>query len=124
MAREKFAVDPGYEEARGARVVLRPRRSLGDIDPADVRVELTFYDRDEVTGEVAPSRVPARDPVPVLSGDWAAGDEKDVQYRYEVPVGFREQEEAARSYYGHVVRLFYRGELEDEYVFPASLLER
>lgn len=123
VAREKFKPGPGFEEARGARVVLRPRRSLGPVNPGDVRVELTFYDRDGATGDIAPSRVPTWDPAQPGGDNWIAGDEKDVLYRYDVPKGFRTREGAGTSYYGHVVRLYYRGELEDEYAFPAALLE-
>ena len=121
MAREKYEPKTGFEEARAARVVLRPRRALGEIDPAEVRLEVTFIDRDEFTAETFPTRIPLSAP-PSLGDTWPAGETKSLEYRYEVPRGFRSGPLAGHTYYGHVVRLYYRGELEDVYAFPDGLL--
>jgi hypothetical protein len=123
VAREKFEASGRFEEIRGARVVVRPRRSLGDIDPGDVHVELTFYDRDEFTGKVAPTTVPGVETVHDLGATWPAGEAKNLEYRYEVPKGFRTGDMSGHTYYGHLVRLYYRGKLEDVYAFPESLLD-
>lgn len=123
VAREKFEAGEGLEEVRGARVVLRPRRSLGDIDPADVRLDVTFFDRDEFSKQVAPTLVPAGKSVPDLGDEWPAGEEMSLLYRYEVPKGFRTGDAAGHTYFGHSVQLYYRDRLEDVYAFPESLLE-
>jgi hypothetical protein len=101
---------------------------LGPIDVADVRLEVHFYDQARTPdGGVRPVRVVAPGLPFQLQPrrEWIAGERQTLSLNYSVPRGYF-RGKAMRygngySFCGIVVRLFYRGELQDRYHDPAAL---
>jgi len=125
--RERFQTSDEFDEMRLLRVELKPVVSERDVDTEEVRVEVTFYDKNKDTGEVGPTRAVAPDDTLRLDGEWSSRERRSITAAYLVPKGFRIDEEdeygERRGYHGYVVRVFYDGELQDETARPRSLLE-
>lgn len=128
IEREKFEAGPDFEEMRVVRVQLRPRPSEGDLDVDDVRVVVSFYDRDEKTGRLHLTRCVAPKEPLVVDGLWRAGEQKSVTAAYMVAPTFRAEEQrkhGARSRYEGVrVRVYYKGQLQDEEAVPRELIRQ
>lgn len=125
---EKLPPSEGYDEMRLVRIVLRPMASERLLDPQDVAVFVTFFDRDLDSGEIVPTRFSATSRPLYLPDDAVSGQPWRVTATYLVPLGAREKE-AARTgkrwrYFGFAVRVYYRQELQDELAKPAALLEK
>lgn len=128
IRRERFSNRENYEEVRMVQFDLVQRKSSDPVAVEDVAVEVRFFDRDQASGQVAPSRVPAPTNGLALDGHWPPGDAKTLSALYMVPQGFRQSEKQSlgvdRQYYGFVVRVLLNGRLQDTQAFPSSLLER
>jgi pSer/pThr/pTyr-binding forkhead associated (FHA) protein len=125
--RERFQSGKEFDEMRLVRVNLKPRASEGDVEDGAVEVKVTFYDRVIATGEVAPTRGTVPDAPLQVEGPWPAGTSHSVTATYILKKGFRQEEERAtsqkRMYEGYRVRVFYRGDLQDEDAQPRTLLK-
>ena len=114
-----------YDEMRLLRITVAAR-GPAPLDPATTEVVVTFFDRGEKTGFVAPSRavVPGAPLRAALPGTPEAPLEFSASYL--VPRDFRKQAarqagESAR-FFGYRVELFCHGELQDRRDHPANLL--
>lgn len=125
VERQKFQTSSEFDEMRLVRVEMKPKAAERVVDTDDVRVVVTFFDKEKDSKRLGPTRavVPA-DPL-LLDGEWEARDTRSVTAAYIVPEGFRQDEEdeygQQRSYYGYVVRVFYKGELQDQEARPNDL---
>ncbi len=114
-----------FDEMRLLRVTVAPV-GAAPWDPAVLELFVTFFDRGEKSGLVAPSRVvvpgaalhAAPQPVPGAPLEFSAS--------YLVPRGFRQQElqqmGERRRYFGYRVELISHGELQDRRDQPAQLI--
>lgn len=87
----------------------------------EMKVFVLFYERvngKEVTRTVA--NVSNRWSSPPV--DWKDGDTESLEVSYELPV--QQARTERREYYGYIVRLYYRGELQDTKAEPVSLNQK
>lgn len=126
VEQQKFMAGEKFDEMRMLRIVVAPVAGAALFNPADVEVLVTFFDRDEKNGQVAPSRAvvpgaPLRAPPAA-----AVGAPLEFSATYQVPRGFWQQETqhsgAAWRYYGYRVHVLYRGELHDQREQPPGQL--
>jgi hypothetical protein len=125
---EKLQPTDEFDEMRLVRVSLKSRIPDRDMETSDVRVVVTFFDRERQSGDIYPTRALApEESLPIDSG-WSMNDDRTVTAAYILPRGFRTDEEdeygERRSFYGFVVRVYYRDELQDVVGRPRELLAR
>ena len=93
-----------------------------------LRIEVEFFDKEATTGRILSSPVPAPHKGLDLTEDWTLEDTKSFSALYMVPRGFRESERERTGiltqFHGYVIRVYYNAQLQDEYAFPATLLNR
>lgn len=109
----KFALQIPLKVQRGARVDVR-----------DVDIHVLFYDQlDPKTVVQTGADVSYKFTTPPV--DWAKGEPEtlEVQYDQPAPLGKGPKHEE-RKYYGYVVRLYYKDELQDTRAEPESLNAR
>lgn len=127
VERERFRANEEYDEMRLIRITLRPRNNERDINPDQVVVTVTFYDRVIGTDRIVPTRALVPEDGLRISGEWAPGEARTVSAAYIVGKNFRAEEEQLigerRDYEGYRVMVFYRGVLQDESAMPARILE-
>lgn len=124
--REKFPATKEYDEMRVIRVNMRSR-ATDAIDTADVRVLVTFYDRNLATDKPIVSRAIVPEDALRVEGRWGGGETKTVTATYTLPKDFRADEyrriDEHRNYEGYRIHVFYKGELQDDDAMPRSLAE-
>lgn len=124
--REKFPSTREYDEMRIIRVNMRAK-ATDAIEAADVRVLVTFYDRNLGNDKPVVSRAVVPEDALRVDGRWGAGENKTVTATYIIPKDFRADEtrriDERRSYEGYRIQVFYKGELQDEDAMPRSLTE-
>ena len=96
-----------------------------EIDAGAVHVEVSFFDEDPASNQVALTKaIVPTEPLSV-DGTWGDEEQKIVTATYVVPPGFRKKEAGgAKKYYGYRIRVFYHNELQDADARPKALLER
>ena len=123
---QKFSQNQEYDEMRLVRVTVKPKNGERNIDSEEVRVAVIFFDRDSWHGNIAPSRATVPEDALRIEGHWEQREEKTVTAAYIIPSEFRKNEEVQygdkRRYYGYVVRVYYRDQLQDQSGSPKSLL--
>ncbi len=123
--RERLPGNADYDEMRLIRINLRARS--GEVPDVDqIQIQALFYDRDQASGNVALTGASVPEGELTVDPPWIEGTDRTVTATYIVPKGLREKEAVAgsrRMYQGYRVRLFYRGELQDEQAQPAALME-
>ncbi|MBN1270254.1 MAG: FHA domain-containing protein [Kiritimatiellae bacterium] len=127
VERQKLPATEEFDEMRLITMVLRPYTSRPFINAQDVKVHVTFYDREAGTDAVAPTGAMVPENVLQFDGEWPRGERRTVSAAYIVPKGFREAEQERlgkkRTHYGYIVRVFYEGQLQDVSVRPQDLME-
>lgn len=124
MTQMRFPESGDYDEMRVVRIELE---TIGAErpDPASVRVEVSFFDRDGSTGAVALTRAMTPRSVVRLPGPWPDDGPHAVTAAYVVPPGFRARSGgAAQQFHGYVVRVFADDVLQDEAARPTDLLRQ
>lgn len=128
LKRQKLQRREGFEAVRLAQVQLTPNLLEGRIHTDKVQVKVQFFDRNTLTDDVQPSRVPVSSEGLEINGNWAANENRTLSLLYMVPERFRQKEQSdygeTLQFYGYVVRVFYEGVLQDEKSTPVFLLER
>ena len=123
----KFQQSDDFDEMRVLNVTLAPDAEAGAFDGDAVRVLVYFFDEDKKTRAVTLTRAIApREPLKP-EGKWPPDEQKTVTATYVVPRGFRTgeaREGRDEQFYGYMLRLFYRDELQGEDARPRSLLQR
>ena len=111
--------DPAVSKKFMLNVPIRARASES-IAVQDMKIFVLFYDRvngkDITTTSANVSNRWASPPA-----DWRDGDTETLEVAYELPAQSRGER---REYYGYIVRLYYRGELQDTQAMPASLNQK
>jgi len=111
--------DPSAAKKFILAVPVLARRSES-ISVRDSKLFVLFYER---TGAKEISRTIANVSNRWTSppADWADGDTETLEVTYDLPATSRGEQ---RDYYGYIVRLYYRGELQDTKAEPASLNQK
>jgi len=109
--------EPGASKKFTLHVPIKARFG-SRIDANDLVIQVHFYDvvdsaRVERTGANVSYRWAAPPP------DWAEGDTEDLLAQYELPI-----EKRNRKYFGYVVRLYYKGELQSAAGTPETLVQK
>jgi hypothetical protein len=109
--------DPGASKKFTLRVPIKARFGAR-IDANDLAIQVRFYDvvdsaRVETTGANVSYRWGAPPP------DWAEGEVEELLAQYELPV-----EKRNRKYFGYLVRLYYKGELQSAAGSPDTLVQK
>ena len=126
MDHQKFQQNNEFEEMRLIRIGLKPREGERKLKANQVRVLVSFFDRDSVTGEIKKSRVATPKDALRLDSELSGEEPRVVTAAYVVPRGFRDLEareySEKRLYYGYRVQVFYGDQLQDEDAKPKTLL--
>lgn len=111
----------------GQKVSLR---IVVDADPANrlegSEMSLLVYFYDEVDGEtIDPSTADTSYDYPTVPYDWIDGGKEEIIVDYQQPVFSEEEvrELGIRRYYGYVIELYYRDQLQDRIEMPEELRE-
>lgn len=125
IQQERFPKNEQFDEMRLLRITLKPKPGEKEMDSYYLKVSVTFFDENTDTHNVRPTRAMVSQALPP-EGPWREGQQQTVSATYIVPQGFREQEFLEYGermlYYGYVVQVFYRNELQDQEARPRSLL--
>lgn len=121
----RFPTSDDYDEMRVLKIVLSDESQTYRLSPDDLRIDVTFYDRNTETGAFEPTagRVDLQDAA--SSPTWGRATERVHTATCLIPKGLREQQAAGgdpRAYHGYHVRVFYRDALLDEAAQPRQLL--
>jgi tetratricopeptide (TPR) repeat protein len=109
--------DPGASKKFVLHVPIKARYGT-KIDASLLDIQVRFFDvvdsaRVETTGANVSSRWGAPPP------DWAEGETEELQVNYELPA-----EKRNRKYFGYLVRVYYKGELQSAAGTPESLVQK
>lgn len=112
--------DPAVAKKFILNVPIRSR-TAEVIVVRDMKIFVLFYDK--VNGkDIAKTIANVSNRWASPPADWRDADGETLDVTYELPVPPAKGEK--REYYGYMVRLYYRGELQDTQAEPASLLQR
>lgn len=127
IERERFQANEEYDEMRLIRITLRPRNNEREIDPDELDVVATFYDRVVGTTRIVPTRALVPTDGLRITGEWGDGEARSISAAYILKKGYRAEEESTigekRDYEGYRVMVYYRGVLQDQSAMPSKLLE-
>ena len=121
----RFQESDEFDEMRVVEIRLKRGLAGGNVATDAVTVDLTFFDLDVKSGKIVPSRAVVSKPSFPSSGTWRPGEVRTLTGSYVVPKGFRQASVRAgreEQFYGYVVRVYYKGALQDEEARPRSLL--
>ncbi len=113
----KFPETDEFREMRLLTIRLTASELQKELDPANVRVEVTFLDKDKKTGRIIPATPDGLPTTLSVQGKWLAREQKTVAASYVVPVAPTANGRTAR-YYGFLLRVYYSGVLQDELSQP------
>lgn len=116
--------DPNVDERFSARFLVRAQTGEKFVATEDVKIEVKFYDRLE-TGEVIETNAETTKSITIPTL-WESFDRKTFTAQYTAAKGLRKKETEdtgkKRRSYGYIVRVFYRGKLQDEKSDPEKLV--
>lgn len=123
---QKMPNETDIDEMRILHIPLRVRKHITPIDSSSVQILVTFYDQDQLTGNIRPTRaITPRAAFSLDGGMLQPGDSRALDATYTVPDGFRAQERAIHGeenrYYGYVIRVFVNNVLQDVEAKPTRL---
>jgi len=125
---QRFPESDQFEEMRLLRITLKPKAGERDLNRAEIQVHVVFFDEDYISRDISPTRVAVPKDSLRLDGTWTQDEQMTVTAAYIVPKDFRktEQEKYGQKcrYFGHIVQVYYREQLQDEEARPRSLLEK
>jgi hypothetical protein len=105
------------------RIPLKARPSM-DIDVRDVVIQVYFYDIIEGQ-DVVQTNANVRSHWSTLPANWSDDDIEILEVEYMQPKPAEgEKTVETRNYYGYVVRLYYKGNLQAMRADPVSLLKQ
>lgn len=115
------------EDQLSARVSIPVRRlTKREIEPSQIDVRIFFYD---IVDNKVVEPVPQQREENIAKRwvteptDWSRGTEESAEAVYELPeLGLADVHLfGERRYFGHVVELYYKGELMDQFAYPGRL---
>ncbi len=125
---QRFPESDPFEEMRLLRITLKPKAGERELNRAEILVHVVFFDEDYISREINPTRVAVPKDSLRLDGMWSQDEQMTVTAAYIVPKGFRktEQEKYGQKcrYFGYIVQVYYREQLQDEEARPRSLQDR
>ncbi len=106
------------------RVPILARPGLR-VDVHDVTIQVFFYDQLE-NQRIVETNADVRSEWSSAPVDWASADPEllDVEYAQSEPAPKKRTERERRNYFGYVVRVYYKGELNATYAEPIRLLKQ
>ncbi|MEI6807702.1 MAG: FHA domain-containing protein [bacterium] len=116
----KFPSTDSYQEMRTLTIKLKQAATI-DIEPDSVTMEVIFYDRDNVSGDVFPSRMIAPQNPMKIAGPWNQDLQKVTTATYTVPSASTFTGVRLQQFYGFTIRIFQAGILQDQTCKPADL---
>ncbi|MCO5045522.1 MAG: FHA domain-containing protein [Kiritimatiellae bacterium] len=122
----RFPATADYDEMRVLKIALQAENTFR-LNPDDIQIEVSFYDRNPNTGDVAPSRGRIAQQTPELATEWGASEERVLTATCVIPKGMRKEQTAAgepSAYYGYYLRLIYLDHKLDEAAQPRPLLAK
>jgi hypothetical protein len=118
------APDPNVDEYYSIRFMVRAQTGEKFVATEEVDIEVKFYDRFD-SGEVVESNAETTKEIRAPSV-WESFDRKPFTATYTAAKGLRKKESEEtgkkRRSYGYIVRVFYRGKLQDEKSDPEKLV--
>ena len=105
------------------RIPLKARPSL-EIDVRDVVIQVYFYD---IIGgqDIVQTNANVRSHWSTLPADWSDDDIEILEVEYMQPKPSEgDQPVETRKYHGYIVRLYYKGDLQDMRARPVDLLKQ
>lgn len=125
---QRFPENDQFEEMRLLRITLKPKVGEHDLDRSEILVNTLFFDEDASSQDVNPTRAVVPKDALRLDRDWTPEEQQTVTAAYIVPKNFRKTEEEQYGqrckYYGYLVQVYYREQLQDEDARPKSLLQK
>lgn len=118
----KFPETGDSREMRLLTMVLATGKASSQIDPSAVNVVVKFYDQEDGSGFVRPTRAKAPDGPISASGLWHVGETKTVTASYVIPMS--EPEKRDYRYYGYEIKIYYQGAVQAVVREPSDLHQR
>ena len=119
---KKFPDNERVREMRTVTVRLQPGMPGDMTDARAVVVEVSFYDREAQSGNVAPSRTGGGVSRLNVPGPWGEGEIKTVTATYTIPAVSAGSPSRAEQFYGYAVRVYHHGALQAAIAEPPTLL--
>jgi hypothetical protein len=112
--------DPSVSKKFTLGVPIRARLNE-PVSVRDMKVFVLFYEK--VNGkDIARTTANVGNRWSSPPADWRDGDTETLEVTYELPAQTARSER--REYFGYIVRLYYRGELQDTHAEPANLNQK
>ncbi|HEY8899845.1 MAG TPA: hypothetical protein VIM61_05490 [Chthoniobacterales bacterium] len=115
---ELVDAEPGRKNLR----VATKADSSQKIDPQKFVATVDFYEQDD-HGQIVHNDAPQVNEWLSYPVDWASGEPEVNQVKYRMPPTDR-GDLPPLQYYGYVVAIYYKGELQDQRAEPVSLLDQ
>jgi hypothetical protein len=112
--------DPASAKKFALTVPIHARASE-NVAVREMKVFVLFYERSNGK-EIAKTIANVSNRWTSAPVDWKDGEPETLEVSYELPAAQARTER--REYYGYIVRLYYRGELQDSKAEPASLSQK
>lgn len=121
------AVDPNAAKKFTLKIPLKSRPNM-QIDVSDVVIQVFFYDS-LPDDSIVQTSANVSSQWSTLPADWGEDDIEILEVNYNQPKGgagrsAAEGGEGNRRYYGYIVRIYYKRELQDMRAEPITLLKR
>ncbi|MFZ4483095.1 MAG: tetratricopeptide repeat protein [Chthoniobacterales bacterium] len=111
---------PNGKAVKDLRLAIKARPGER-VDASDVRINVTFYEK--VNGEVVPTMSRVQSMWFTTPVDWKEEGIEILEVKYEVPrIG--SDGGPPPNYYGYMVNIYHRGQLQDTRADPVDLQER
>ncbi len=110
--------DPGFKELR---IATKASTSV-TIDPGELKVVVYFYEQSD-TGEIIQTGAKLLPDWISPPSDWTGGEPELLSVKYPLPATDR-GDLAPLQYYGYVIGIYYKGEMQDWRADPVELLDQ
>ncbi len=117
-------IQDGHPGIKNLRVAVKSRPNL-KIDPTQMNVHVYFYEKEE-TGEIVAAEAKSSSQWISPPVDWKDGEPEILNMEYPTPDGGQPGNSAefgalGRTYYGYIIGVYYKGELQDSRADPGPL---
>lgn len=109
----------GAVQTKDLRIAVKARPGE-EIDARDVRINVTFYEM--VDGEIVPTMSRVQSMWFTTPVDWKGDGIEILEVKYEIPRVGRDGGTPPK-YYGYMVNIYHRGQLQETRADPVSLQE-
>ena len=117
--------DDEVDEMRVVEIRLASAANGPALLPEDVRVDVSLFDQQVASGAVMPTSAKVTHGVLRPEGRWGPDQQRIMRVTYLAPRGSRKNRAGsapAVRYYGYLVRVYYRGQLQGEEARPGGLI--